>query len=54
MIIYLAGGSGAYKREVIWLSVLKRRLLSFYEILYDEPDLHFHRRAFHLIRKKYQ
>ena len=50
MIIYLAGGSGAKKREIAWLKVLKKRLLSFYEML-DPQDQHYHIGAFELIKK---
>lgn len=52
MRIYLAGGSGALKRELIWMSMNPRRLLSFYEIEYDLNDQHFHKGAFKLIKEK--
>lgn len=53
MKIFMAGGAGAKKREIGWLKVLKRRLLSFYEML-DKQDQHYHKGAFILIKKRYK
>ena len=51
MKIYFAGGSGAKKREIIWLKHIKRRLLTFYELQSDMADTHFQQRAFKMIKK---
>lgn len=53
MIIYLAGGSGAKKREKGWFKLIKLRLLSFYEML-DPHDQHFHKGAFKLIKERFK
>lgn len=51
MKIYFAGESGFRKREIEWMLLINNRLLSFYEIEYDERDLHYHQRAFLLIKE---
>lgn len=51
MKIYFAGGSGAKKREIVWMKFIQKRLLTFYEILYDEDDQHFQKRAFQMIKE---
>ena len=51
MKIYFAGGSGAKKREIIWLKHIKKRLLTFYELQSNMTDIHFQQRAFEMIKE---
>jgi len=48
----MAGSSGFKKRETGWLLVLRKRLLSFFEIRYDERDQHYQKRAFNLLKNR--